>query len=187
MAEEIHPVAAHDPAIFLAEGMGVDGGSPLPFDRQAESMMRKQALDLARCGPVFVARMDFRALRQDRSGRERRRKRLPQEDVGVEMDKRPLLQAVCDKLAQRPPAGVGVVDPVEVRANIVELQPQAIDQHCLAGRVGDQLRFGEMTLGELQREPPGKEIVPGFAPVTALVARNGLLQNVQTARIWFRE
>src|SRR6516164_8690334 len=59
VAEEVNPVAADDAAVFLPEGIGVDGRSPLPFNWQAQLVVLKQSFNLTRPAPPVVPRMDF--------------------------------------------------------------------------------------------------------------------------------
>src|SRR5580698_10193512 len=108
-------------------------------------MAIEEPLDVSRPAPPLVPkRMPLRTLGKDGGRSQRSRQRLPEEDIGVEMDEWPVLYTISDKLPQSPPAGIDVAETIELGGHLVELQAQLVYQHLLARSVSDQLRLWEV-------------------------------------------
>src|SRR5579863_3532556 len=124
--------------------------------------------------PGVLERMPLGALRKDGCGGEPGGQRAPEEDVGVEVDKGLILQAVGDELAKSPPALIGVAEVIEFGGDVGEVETEAVNQEGLAFAVGDEHGLRELPLGETQRESPGQQVMAGLSPDAAFVGLVGL-------------
>jgi len=174
VADEVDVVRAEDTAVVLSEPGGAARGGPLPLDGKLEVVTIEEGFDLARAAPFMLERVSLRALRKDRRGGELRRQRFPEKDIGVDMSEGAVLQTVGGQLAQRPPAGRGVAQPIQFGRDAVEFQAQRIDEHPLAGGVGDQQGFRKVLPGQTKRESPRQQVMRGFPPDSTFAGLEGL-------------
>jgi hypothetical protein len=98
----------------------------------------------------------LRVLGEDRRLGEVTGQPLPEEDVRIEVDERPVLKAVREEFTQGPPARIDVVQPLQFRRDVGKAETELIDEQLLAGPIGDQNRVGIMLACGLYGESPSQ-------------------------------
>ena len=172
--DELNAVGAHDAAVGLAETMRGSGPYPFPLGWQGEVVLGEGTLDIFGSAIGVERGMVFRALREDRGGEHGGGQRLPEEDVGVEVNEGLLLRAIGDDFAQRPPARVAASVVIELGGHVGEGEPEGVDQEGSARRVRDENCLREIFPSKAYGQTPGEQVMQGALPRATLFAPEGL-------------